>query len=77
MSLWAGAAEHCNIHQKVMKHCPFCLLPTYERFVLVAIILSVQSHFIRREKWLWAIFAFPVGAGLEALALGLYYGYWS
>jgi len=76
-SLWAGAAEHCNIHQKGMKHCPICELPTHEYLALIALILSTQGHFVRREKWLWAILAFPVIAGLEALALGWYRGYWS
>jgi hypothetical protein len=76
-SLWAGAAELCNIHQKGMKHCPVCMLPTPEYLTFIALILSTQGYFIRREKWLWAILAFPVVAGIEALALGLYRGYWS
>jgi hypothetical protein len=53
------------------------MLPTHEYLALIALILSTQGHFIRREKWLWAILAFPLVTGLEALVLGLYQGYWN
>lgn len=76
-SFWAGSMAQCNIHQIGMKHCPFCMLPTLGYCSLVATILVVQSCFIRRGKWLWAILSFPVLASLQALALGWYRGYWS
>ena len=76
-SLWAGAATYCNIHQHGVKHCPFCVLPSYGFNALVAMILLVQGYFLRREKWLWAVISFPLVAALQALALGWYRGYWS
>lgn len=76
-SLWAGAASQCNIHQPHLKHCPLCLLPTYEYLALVATVLIAQSWLIRRESWLWAVFSFPLLTAAQAFALGWYRGYWS
>lgn len=76
-SLWAGAAEKCNIHRAGVKHCPICMLLNYEYLYFIAMILLAQSYFIRREKWLWALLSFPILAGFQAIALGWYVGYWS
>lgn len=75
--LWTTAATHCNIHQKGVKHCPVCLLPTPEYLALLATILVAQGYLIWRGKWLWATLAFPLMAVIQMLLLGYYRGYWS
>lgn len=76
-SWWAGAATQCNIHHAEVKHCPLCMLPLHESLAFIVLILTVQGYLIQRGRWLWAALAFPLVAGLEALVLGWYRGYWS
>lgn len=75
-SLWAGAASQCNIHHSGVKHCPLCLLPLEAFLAYIALILLAQGYLIWRDKWLWAVLAFPLLTALEALVLGWYRGYW-
>lgn len=81
-SLWAGAAESCNIHTHGAKHCPFCAIGTVGSYSVWGVIVVVQGlvAFSRLDfvsTLLGSLAAFPVTAGVLAVALGLWMGYWS
>src|SRR5216683_7971872 len=82
-SLWAGAAETCNIHHAVGKHCPWCSYGNAGFALAFALILVPQfaiSFWPRRLGWkprlTLAIAAFPVMGALVAGVYGVVSGYW-
>lgn len=82
--LWAGAAAHCNIHNPTGKHCPWCSVGQVGYGLIYAGIVIPQtflSFFPRRWNLLArlaaALAAFPIIGALQALVLGLVYGYWT
>lgn len=77
LNLWDGGADHCNIHQAHVKHCPICELPSYAYNAMIFSIIAAQGQLVRRGAWLWAALAFPLLALAGSLVLGCYRGYWT
>jgi len=82
-SLWAGAAEHCNIHNPQSRHCPWCNIGTLGSAGIYAGILAVQALVVFRWRgigwWpraIFALLAFPVTGAIFAFITGLAQGYW-
>lgn len=80
-SWWAGASTMCNVHRHGVKHCPFCASGTEAFLALLAIVIAVQGYLSFRPwpastRLAASVIAFPVVAGIEALVLGLFSGYW-
>ena len=81
--MWAGAADHCNIHAAHGRHCPICVLgnAAYTRILLP--ILAVQAGFSFLPRWVWqlrlfwSVVAFPATFFPLAFVLGLLRGYWN
>lgn len=81
--LWAGAADHCNVHHGP-KRCPWCVIGDAGQFAVwlwIAIPQALASFWPNGWRWparlALALIAFPVMGGLAALAVGLWYGYWN
>jgi hypothetical protein len=82
-SLWAGAAEHCNIHDAESRHCPWCSIGVLGAGAVWGVIVGSQAAVAflwRGSGWVvraaLALAAFPVVGGVVAVALGLMQGYW-
>lgn len=82
--MWAGAADHCNIHTPGAKHCPFCTVGLAPSIAIFAAILAAEAAvaFGWRTRSRWKLIAatgaaFPIAGGLIAVALGIQRGYWS
>lgn len=82
-SLWAGAAEHCNVHVAGVKHCPFCAHGNTGYASVLALVLIPQFLISWRYRWNWrirlivAVLVFPAATVLAAVVMGLADGYWS
>jgi hypothetical protein len=82
-SWWQGAAEHCNIHQAGVRHCPWCRLDGAAQALVIGGILAPQAlaafwprgHLLQRLAA--AILAIPVGGALTGWITGVLTGYWS
>ena len=80
--LWAGAADHCNIHSGP-KHCPWCEIGTAGQLLVWlsmvipqgVIAFATQLRFAQRLGA--AILAFPGFGLITALVVGLWRGYWN
>jgi hypothetical protein len=82
-SLWAGAADHCNIHIAGSRHCPWCSIGTAGSVGVWGAIVAAQAAVAflwRGPGWLlraaMTILTFPVAGGILALGVGLAKGYW-
>ena len=81
--VWAGGNQHCNIHQPIGKHCPWCSIGNGGFTAVLGVIVLAQAlaAFILPFNWPArlgaAIAAFPVVGAIEALIVGLVKGYWS
>jgi hypothetical protein len=82
-SLWAGAAEHCNIHNPESRHCPWCTIGTMGAVAIYGCIVAVQALVAFRWQGLgflpraiFALLAFPATGAILALLTGLAQGYW-
>ncbi|MGH9630661.1 MAG: hypothetical protein ACRD7E_20300 [Bryobacteraceae bacterium] len=83
-SLWAGAAQHCNIHTPGVRHCPWCVSGDAGFLAIPAIIIGVQA-LLSFGRFAWtpvtrlvlSLLAFPVFGGLLGLVFGLWHGYWT
>ena len=83
-SLWDGAAQDCNIHLSVGRHCPWCENPSSAGGVAFAAVMLTQSvvSFWPMNLGLWvrltiAIAALPIVGGTIGLLQGLLSGYWN
>jgi hypothetical protein len=83
-SLWAGAADYCNIHDAESRHCPWCSIGWAGGAAVWATIVAAQAvvTFGWRSvplvpRGLMALAAFPVTGGILALAIGWAKGYWA
>jgi hypothetical protein len=83
-SLWAGAAEHCNIHNPQSRHCPWCSIGPAGFYTVYGVVIGTQA--IAAYGWpslaagyrmLVTLAAFPATASVLAVGLGLWTGYWS
>ncbi|MCC6389193.1 MAG: hypothetical protein IT167_01225 [Bryobacterales bacterium] len=81
--LWAGAADHCNIHT-AGRHCPWCALSqTGQNLVLLSIIIPQLVVCFWPAAWSWpkrvllTFVAFPIAGLVPAITLGLWTGYWN
>lgn len=82
-SLWAGAAQHCNIHDPATRNCPWCEIGTAGGATIVGTILAAQAAVaFRPAGWFWltrfllATAAFPVVGTILGFATGFFYKYW-
>jgi hypothetical protein len=79
-SLWAGAADTCNIHMPGSHHCPWCAhnpAYAYTAMVIPQVLISFWSWQCAWWKRLAAaLAAFPVFGGIAAVVYGLTSGYW-
>jgi hypothetical protein len=82
--LWAGADAHCNIHNAHGPHCPFCSFGWAGygiTFAGIAVPQAVLAFRPRRwnlkRRFAAAVAAFPVIGSAQAVALGLFTGYWN
>ena len=79
-SLWAGAAEMCNIHHEGAHHCPWCAgEPAYAYAAMVIPQAVISFWSLRWSGWkrlALALAAFPVFGGMAAVVYGLMSGYW-
>jgi hypothetical protein len=82
-SLWAGAAQHCNIHKPGSKHCPWCSYGETGYAVVYGSMLGSQAILgFRPRRWSWrrrllaSLGAFPAVGVVLAVVLGLASGYW-
>ncbi|MCS7023444.1 MAG: hypothetical protein NZV14_01485 [Bryobacteraceae bacterium] len=81
--LWAGAAEHCNIHHRAAKACPWCKL-SFPGQLGVWLTMVVPQAWISfwPFQWSWffrlavALAAFPLAGSVTALFTGIWTGYW-
>ena len=81
--LWAGAAAHCNIHDPVSRHCPWCSFGAAGGAAVYAAVAGAQglAVYLPRDIGLlarfgYAIAAFLAAAGLLGAGLGIATGYW-
>jgi len=79
-SLWAGAADMCNIHAEGSRHCPWCAQnPAYAYAAMVvpqAFISFWPVKWSPRKRLTAALAAFPVFGGIAAVIYGWTSGYW-
>jgi hypothetical protein len=80
-SLWAGAAEHCNIHTPNVRHCPFCVIGGRAIWAIIVAAQAGVAFGLRRvgsaTLAIAALLAFPAVGGIAALIAGLSTGYWA
>ena len=80
--LWAGRAEHCNIHNPDPPHCPWCMDAgalgqwTNASIVLAQAGLALWPGAFGAIRSVSVFLAFPVVGGLGGLLAGLAVGYW-
>lgn len=80
--LWAGAADHCNIHTGP-KHCPFCAIgqagqgAVWLSMVIPQVWIAFASRLGFVSRFAAALAAFPVMGLLAAVVIGWPMGYWS
>lgn len=82
-SLWDGADEHCNVHAKHGRHCPFCSHGNFGYGVIFSAILFPQfgvAYAARRrspvQQLTATLVSFPMFFGIVAFVVGLMDGYW-
>ena len=79
-SLWAGAADMCNIHREGARHCPWCARNPAYAYAAMVIPQALVSFW--SVPWSWskrlavALAAFPVFGGIAAVVYGFTSGYW-
>ncbi len=79
--LWAGAADHCNIHTGP-KHCPWCAigqngqLAIWLSMVIPQVWIAFRSRLGFVSRLAAAIAAFPVMGLVAAGITGWRHGYW-
>ena len=82
-SMWAGMADHCNIHTPGARHCPWCSHGQIGYSTVLALVLIPQFLVSWLPgPWGWrtrlgtALFLFPVVGSLIGLVMGWWEGYW-
>jgi hypothetical protein len=83
-SLWAGAADHCNIHHADLRHCPWCSIGIAGAATVWGTIVGVQAVVVfglrgigTAVRAVLALVAFPVAGGILAVIAGVAQGYWN
>ena len=82
-SLWAGAAEACNIHHDAPPHCPWCVHPLAGGGIAYIAAIAVQAAVAYAPLRIavparlgLAVLAIPVTLGVVALVHGTWWEYW-
>jgi hypothetical protein len=82
--LWAGAADHCNIHHHGPRQCPWCRYSTAGQLgVWLGMVIPQAIVSFWPARWRWplrlslALAAFPAAGTLIALITGTIAGYWN
>lgn len=79
--LWAGSADHCNIHHGP-KRCPWCAVGSQGQgviwlsMILPQAAIAFRSRLALAPRLVLAILAFPGIGFLAALITGYSAGYW-
>jgi hypothetical protein len=83
-SLWAGAADHCNVHDPATPSCPWCTSGRWGLYLPMGAILGAQAiallapgRLAVRWRIALATAAFFVAGGAVGVAFGLAHGYWT
>ena len=81
--LWAGAATHCNIHDPLSRHCPWCSIGAAGAGAIYAAIVAAQAAVVflpwrapAAGRFAAALLMFPAAAGVLGLIAGVAMGYW-
>ena len=81
-SLWAGAADHCNIHTPGVRHCPLCAGGLWVSGPVLLSTLAAQAWVVWKlrlpmaTRAALALIAFPLVTGGLSVLVGLLAGYW-
>jgi hypothetical protein len=82
-SLWAGAAEACNIHNEGPPHCPWCEHPLAAGAVAFGAMAVVQAAVILGPgraglllRSVLALLSFPLIASAVGTIQGFLWEYW-
>jgi hypothetical protein len=83
-SLWAGAADHCNVHDPSTRDCPWCTSGAWGVYVPMGVIVAGQAlallwpgRLALRWRIALAVGAFFLLGGAGGVAFGLAKGYWA
>ncbi len=81
-ALWAGAAEHCNVHASEPPHCPWCIRSSSYGWLSLGLIVTAQTSLalwpgrIGKGRIAALFLAFPAVGVVAGLVTGLATGYW-
>ena len=82
-SLWAGAAEACNVHNPEGPRCPWCAHPAAAGAVAFAAMAIVQALIVFGPgraglplRFALALVSFPLTTGLVGVVQGFLWDYW-
>lgn len=81
-ALWAGAAQHCNIHNAAPPHCPWCLDDgilgqlSFWAIVVSQCGLTLWPGRFGAARAVAAFLAFPAVGAIGGLLAGLSTQYW-
>ncbi len=82
-SLWAGAAERCNIKNASPPHCPWCVeqgrygSAAFGGVVISQAVLAFRPGPLTRRRIFVVFLAFPAAGALAGWLTGIYTGYWA
>lgn len=80
--LWAGYADHCNVHNTGPPHCPWCAHTNFAALAFLGTIggqalVSFWPGPLKRLRVVAAFAASPITAAITGWLIGMYVGYWS
>lgn len=80
--IWAGYADHCNIHNPAPPHCPWCAHADLATIAFVSVIatqalVSFWPGPLKLPRVAAAFGASPMTAAFTGWLIGIYVGYWS
>ena len=82
-ALWAGAAQHCNIHNAAPPHCPWCVDGgilgqfSFWAIVITQCGMTLWPGSLGAARAIAAFAAFPAVGAVAGVIAGLATQYWS